>query len=113
MIGTSVRELLGDQAEQLLGRPGALDGDAEARQARAGEMHVRIDEAGEDDRAGKLDEAVRGRRVADADALDVTLVDEEPVPGLRVAERVDAPCPVERLHARSIGRLVPEKEGES
>jgi len=35
-------------------------------------MHVRVDEAGEDDGAGKLDEAVRSRRVADANAFDVT-----------------------------------------
>jgi hypothetical protein len=53
-------------------------------------VHVRVDEAWHDRGAGKLDDTIGARRFAHADPLDVTAVDEHPLPHRGIRERMDA-----------------------
>jgi hypothetical protein len=53
-------------------------------------MDVGVNEARDDGASREVDHAVRGRRLAGADAFDVALVDEHPLAGRLRRERVDA-----------------------
>ena len=64
-------------------------------------MDVRVHEAREDRGAGKVDGAIRGWRVARPDALDVPVVDQEPLARRLQRERVDARGAVEGLQRSS------------
>ena len=61
-----------------------------------------VDEPGQDRGAREVDHTIRVRRVPAAHALDVAVVDQDPLAGLRVRERVHAGGAVEGPH---VGRL--------
>ena len=65
----------------------------------ARQMDVRVDEARDDRDAGQVDDAVGVGRRAGPDALDMPVVDEDPLPHRRVAEGVDLRGPIQGLHA--------------
>ena len=62
---------------------------------------MRVDEARQDRGPRQVDRPVRVGNLADADALDVAPVDEDPLPHRRVGQRVDPRGTVQGLHRRA------------
>ena len=90
------------QRQQLLGRDGRLDVPVRQRQPRPRQVDVGVDEPRHDRRPRQVDHPIRMRRVAAPHALDVPVVDQDPLAGLRVRERVHAGGAVEGPHVAAI-----------
>ncbi len=106
-------QLLRHEPEHLLGRACPLDRDADAREGRARQMDVGVDESRDDRGPGELHHPIRVGRLAGADPLDVPVVEQEPLPHRAVAERVDPRGPIERLQRQAPGRKRPEADGSA
>ena len=85
-------------------RAGRLHVAVRDRRARPRQVHVRVDEPGQDGGAGKLHHPVGIRRVAAAHALNVAVVDQDPLAGLRMRKGVHARRAVEGPHVARLSQ---------
>ncbi len=83
---------------------GRLDVAVRQRQPRPRQVDVGVDEPGHDRRAREVHHPVGVRRVPAPHALDVTVVDQDPLAGLRVRERVHAGGAVEGPHVARLSQ---------
>ena len=106
------------QCEQRGCGVGLLDVAVGERGAGGREVDVRVDESGQDRGAGKVHHPVRLRRVAAPHTLDMAVVDQHPLAGLRIRQGVHARRAIEGPHVarlsqrgRPAGRVRPVGSG--
>ena len=92
------------QRQQLPGRPGRLHVAVGERRPGPRQMDVRVDEAGQDGGARELHDPIRVRRVAAPHALDVAVVDQDPLAGLRMRQGVHARRAIEGPHVARLSQ---------